>query len=145
MFQAALALRQQRLTEEAEQARPLAEADRMRTALLTAVSDDLRSPLASAKAAVESLRAGDVSWTEEEHDELLVTADESLDRLVANLLDMSRLQAGARHIRPTGRPSRRSSRTPSTNSAPPASAFRSMTTCPMRWPTRRCSNGRWST
>jgi two-component system sensor histidine kinase KdpD len=61
--QAALALRQHRLTEEAEQARPLAEADRMRTALLTAVSHDLRSPLSSAKAAVESLRAGDVTGT----------------------------------------------------------------------------------
>ncbi|GAB3967283.1 sensor histidine kinase KdpD [Actinoallomurus acanthiterrae] len=96
--QAAVALRQQRLSEEAEQARPLAEADRLRTALLTAVSHDLRSPLASAKAAVESLRADDVSWSDEEQDELLETADESLvrlDRLVANLLDMSRLQAGA--------------------------------------------------
>ncbi len=95
--QAALALRQRRLTEEAEQARPLAEADRMRTALLAAVSHDLRSPLSSAKAAVESLRAADVVWTAAEHDELLATADESLDRLdrlVANLLDMSRLQAG---------------------------------------------------
>jgi two-component system sensor histidine kinase KdpD len=95
--QTALALRQHRLTEEAEQARPLAAADRMRTALLTAVSHDLRSPLASAKAAVESLRTAEVTWTEDERDELLATADESLDRLarlVANLLDMSRLQAG---------------------------------------------------
>ncbi len=95
--QAALALRQRRLAEEAEQARPLAEADRMRTALLTAVSHDLRSPLSSAKAAVESLRAGDVVWTGAEREELLATAEESLerlDRLVANLLDMSRLQAG---------------------------------------------------
>jgi two-component system sensor histidine kinase KdpD len=95
--QAALALRQHRLTEEAEQARPLAAADRMRTALLAAVSHDLRSPLASAKAAVESLRTGEVTWTEREREELLATADESLDRLarlVANLLDMSRLQAG---------------------------------------------------
>jgi two-component system sensor histidine kinase KdpD len=69
----------------------------MRTALLTAVSHDLRSPLSSAKAAVESLRTGDVTWTEDERDELLATAGESLDRLdrlVANLLDMSRLQAG---------------------------------------------------
>jgi two-component system sensor histidine kinase KdpD len=96
--QAALALRQHRLAEEAEQARPLAEADRMRTALLTAVSHDLRSPLSSAKAAVESLRTGEVTWTQAEGEELLATADESLDRLdrlVANLLDMSRLQAGA--------------------------------------------------
>jgi two-component system sensor histidine kinase KdpD len=95
--QTALALRQHRLAEEAEQVRPLAEADRMRTALLTAVSHDLRSPLSSAKAAVESLRTADVTWTEEERSELLATADESLDRLarlVANLLDMSRLQAG---------------------------------------------------
>ncbi len=95
--QAAVALRQQRLAEEAEQARPLAEADRMRTALLAAVSHDLRSPLASAKAAVESLRTGEVAWSAAERDELLATADESLarlDRLVANLLDMSRLQAG---------------------------------------------------
>jgi two-component system, OmpR family, sensor histidine kinase KdpD len=95
--QAALALRQHRLTEEAQQARPLAAADRMRTALLAAVSHDLRSPLSSAKAAVESLRTGEVDWTEGERDELLATADESLERLarlVANLLDMSRLQAG---------------------------------------------------
>jgi two-component system sensor histidine kinase KdpD len=95
--QAALALRQHRLAEEAEQARPLAAADRMRTALLAAVSHDLRSPLSSAKAAVESLRTADVTWTDGERDELLATADESLDRLarlVANLLDMSRLQAG---------------------------------------------------
>jgi two-component system sensor histidine kinase KdpD len=95
--QAALALHQHRLMEEAEQARPLAEADRMRTALLTAVSHDLRSPLSSAKAAVESLRTGEVTWAEVEREELLATADESLDRLdrlVANLLDMSRLQGG---------------------------------------------------
>ncbi|WP_214410713.1 DUF4118 domain-containing protein [Sphaerisporangium fuscum] len=95
--EAAIALRQERLREEAEQARPLAEADRMRTALLAAVSHDLRTPLASAKAAVESLSSTDVQWSEADRKELLATADESLaklDRLVANLLDMSRLQAG---------------------------------------------------
>ncbi|MBE3010338.1 sensor histidine kinase KdpD [Microbispora sp. NEAU-D428] len=95
--QVAVALRQERLEEEAEQAKPLAEADRMRTALLAAVSHDLRTPLAAAKAAVESLRATDVEWSEQDRAELLETADESLaklDRLVANLLDMSRLQAG---------------------------------------------------
>ncbi|MEV4061657.1 sensor histidine kinase [Nonomuraea dietziae] len=73
------------------------EADRMRTALLAAVSHDLRTPLASAKAAVESLRNDEIDWSPEDHRELLATADESLarlDRLVANLLDMSRLQAG---------------------------------------------------
>jgi two-component system sensor histidine kinase KdpD len=95
--EAAVALRQERLSEQAEQAKPLAEADRMRTALLAAVSHDLRTPLASAKAAVDSLRATDVEWSETDRRELLATADESLDkliRLVENLLDMSRLQAG---------------------------------------------------
>ncbi|WP_229402134.1 sensor histidine kinase [Micromonospora okii] len=96
--QAAVALRQERLAEEAATARPLAEADRMRTALLAAVSHDLRTPLASAKAAVSSLRSPDVEFDAEDRTELLATAEESLDRLarlVANLLDMSRLQAGA--------------------------------------------------
>ncbi len=71
----------------------------MRTALLAAVSHDLRTPLASAKAAVTSLRSPDVAVrATADRGELLATADESLDRLtrlVENLLDMSRLQAGA--------------------------------------------------
>ncbi|GAT69426.1 sensor histidine kinase KdpD [Planomonospora sp. ID91781] len=95
--EAAVALRQERLQREAEQARPLAEADKMRTALLAAVSHDLRTPLASAKAAVDSLRSTEVDWSAQDRAELLATAAESLamlDRLVANLLDMSRLQAG---------------------------------------------------
>lgn len=95
--QAAVALAQQRLSREAEEAKPLAEADRARTALLNAVSHDLRSPLASAKAAVGGLLSSDVAWTDDERAELLATADESLDkltRLVENLLDMSRLEAG---------------------------------------------------
>ncbi len=104
---AAVALDQQRLAAEAQAAKPIAAADRMRTALLAAVSHDLRTPLASAKAAVTSLRSRDVDWAAEDHDELLATADESLDRLthlVDNLLDMSRLQAGALSLfpRPVG-------------------------------------------
>jgi two-component system, OmpR family, sensor histidine kinase KdpD len=104
---AGVALEQQRLSAEAEAARPIAEADRMRTALLAAVSHDLRTPLASAKAAVTSLRSPEIRWADEDRDELLATADESLDRLthlVDNLLDMSRLQAGALAIfpRPAG-------------------------------------------
>ena len=104
---AAVALDQQRLAAEAQAAKPIAAADRMRTALLAAVSHDLRTPLASAKAAVTSLRSRDVDWAAEDHDELLATADESLDRLthlVDNLLDMSRLQAGALSLfpRPAG-------------------------------------------
>jgi two-component system sensor histidine kinase KdpD len=100
---AATALEQGRLAAAAEAARPIAEADRVRTALLAAVSHDLRTPLASAKAAVTSLRSQDVEWDAEDHDELLATADESLDklaRLVDNLLDMSRLQAGALAVFP---------------------------------------------
>jgi two-component system sensor histidine kinase KdpD len=104
---AAVALDQQRLAAEAQAAKPIAAADRMRTALLAAVSHDLRTPLASAKAAVTSLRSPDVNWDADDHDELLATADESLDRLahlVDNLLDMSRLQAGALSLfpRPAG-------------------------------------------
>jgi two-component system sensor histidine kinase KdpD len=94
--QAAVALRQQRLTVAAE-------GDRVRTALLAAVGHDLRTPLASAKAAVAGLRSPEVEFDEQDRAELLATADESLDRLaglVANLLDMSRLQAGALGITP---------------------------------------------
>ncbi|MDA0634876.1 DUF4118 domain-containing protein [Nonomuraea sp. MCN248] len=101
--EAAVALRQERLQEEAERAKPLAEADKMRTALLAAVSHDLRTPLSAAKAAVESLRDQDITWSSQDHDELLATADESLtrlSRLVDNLLDMSRLQAGVLGLSP---------------------------------------------
>ena len=104
---AGVALDQQRLAAEAQAAKPIAAADRMRTALLAAVSHDLRTPLASAKAAVTSLRSPDVRWDAADTEELLATADESLDRLthlVENLLDMSRLQAGALSLfpRPSG-------------------------------------------
>jgi two-component system sensor histidine kinase KdpD len=95
--QAAVILERHRLREAAAAAVPIAEGDRMRTALLAAVGHDLRTPLASAKATVTSLRSHDIEWTPQDHEELLLTADESLDRLarlVDNLLDMSRLQAG---------------------------------------------------
>ena len=104
---AAVALEQQRLSAEAEAARPIAAADRMRTALLRAVSHDLRTPLAAAKAAITSLRSADVNWSAEDREELLATADESLEtlaHLVGNLLDMSRLEAGVLSVfpRPVG-------------------------------------------
>ena len=88
---------------EAEASRPAAAADRARALLLAAVSHDLRTPLAAAKAAVNCLRSGELRLTGEDHDELLATADESLDllaRLAASLLDMSRLQAGAMPVFP---------------------------------------------
>ncbi|MFE0186880.1 ATP-binding protein [Streptomyces sp. NPDC058989] len=102
----AAALDHARLTEAAAEVEPVKAADRMRTALLAAVSHDLRTPLAAGRAAVSSLRGTDVEFSEEERDELLTTADESLaklNRLVDNLLDMSRLRAGALtlHLQPT--------------------------------------------
>jgi two-component system sensor histidine kinase KdpD len=74
------------------------ETEQARTALLNAVSHDLRTPLASAKAAVSGLLASDVTWNDSDRTELLKNADDALDRLtdlVTNLLDLSRLQAGA--------------------------------------------------
>jgi len=95
---AARAWEGQDLAEQAARAKQLAEIDRLRSALLAAVSHDLRTPLAGVKAAVTSLRQRDVSWTREEQDELLETIEGSADRLddlITNLLAMSRLQAGA--------------------------------------------------
>ncbi|MGW7280657.1 ATP-binding protein [Streptomyces sp. NPDC054844] len=95
--QAAVVLDRRRLREEADRARALAEGNRIRTALLAAVSHDLRTPLAGIKAAVTSLRSDDVAWSEEDEAELLEGIEEGADRLdhlVGNLLDMSRLQTG---------------------------------------------------
>ncbi|CAN5334465.1 sensor histidine kinase KdpD [soil metagenome] len=91
------ALSQRELATEAERMRPVAEADRLRTALLAAVGHDLRRPLAAATAAVSSLRSTDVKLGESDREELLATAEESLESLaslVTKLLDASRLQAG---------------------------------------------------
>ncbi|WP_329245550.1 sensor histidine kinase KdpD [Streptomyces sp. NBC_01478] len=95
--QAAVVLDRRRLREEADQARALAEGNRIRTALLAAVSHDLRTPLAGIKAAVSSLRSEDVAWSDEDRAELLAGIEDGADRLdnlVGNLLDMSRLQTG---------------------------------------------------
>jgi two-component system sensor histidine kinase KdpD len=96
--QAVAALDRARLRTQAAQAEALAEGDRMRTALLRAVSHDLRTPLASIKASVSSLRQTDVHWSAADEAALLADIEGSTDRLdalVGNLLDMSRLQAGA--------------------------------------------------
>ncbi|MGW1007279.1 ATP-binding protein [Streptomyces sp. NPDC002520] len=92
------AVERARLAEAAAEVEPVKAADRLRTALLRAVGHDLRTPLAAGWAAVTSLRSRDVAFTDEDRDELLATADESmakLNRLVENLLDLSRLEAGA--------------------------------------------------
>ncbi|KIX78633.1 hypothetical protein SF23_05495, partial [Streptomyces sp. MBRL 10] len=86
------------LAEAAAEVEPIKAADRLRTALLRAVSHDLRTPLAGALAAITSLRTPDVDFSEEDRAELLESAELSLNRLnrlVENLLDLSRLQAGA--------------------------------------------------
>lgn len=76
----------------------LTEADQVRSALLAAVGHDLRTPLSSLKAAVSSLRQDDVEWSQEAREELLATIEDSADRLdalIANILDMTRIQVGA--------------------------------------------------
>ncbi|MFJ4186017.1 ATP-binding protein [Kitasatospora sp. NPDC089509] len=95
--QAAVVLERRRLAREAAAARREAEGNRIRTALLAAVSHDLRTPLAGIKASVSSLRSADVQWDPEDEAELLAGIEagaDRLDHLINNLLDMSRLQTG---------------------------------------------------
>jgi two-component system sensor histidine kinase KdpD len=105
--QALLALRQQRLRAETAAAQRRAETTELRTALLSAVGHDLRTPLTSIKAAAGSLRDPELHLSTEDTAELLATIDQSADRLtglVDNLLDSSRLSTGAVEpiIRPVG-------------------------------------------
>nr|WP_241178714.1 sensor histidine kinase KdpD [Mycobacterium sp. P7213] len=98
--QAAGLVRQRELTDEASRSEAVMRADELRRSLLSAVSHDLRTPLAAAKAAVSSLRAEDVGFSPEDTNELLATVEESIDQLTAlvgNLLDSSRLAAGVIH------------------------------------------------
>ncbi len=99
--QAASLVKQRELTDEAGKAEAIARADDLRRSLLSAVSHDLRTPLAAAKAAVSSLRSVDVDFSADDTAELLATIEESIDQLTAlvgNLLDSSRLAAGV--VRP---------------------------------------------
>src|SRR5439155_1036720 len=94
----AAAIERRQLHEQAAEAGALAEANELRSALLQAVSHDLRTPLASIKASVSSLRNPEMPWTTEETADFLLTIEEETDRLtnlVVNLLDMSRLNANA--------------------------------------------------
>ncbi len=95
--QLAVAVQSRRLAAEASTAATLAKANEMRTALLAAVSHDLRTPLASIRTAATSLLADDVDLDPSITKELLETIDDEAERLntlVGNLLDMSRLQTG---------------------------------------------------
>lgn len=96
------ALEHRRLEETAREIEPIAASDRVRGALLSALSHDLRRPLAAATAAIGGLRAAGVQLSAADRRELLDTATESLDALAAlvtDLLDVSRIQAGALAIR----------------------------------------------
>ncbi|RIQ34038.1 sensor histidine kinase [Jiangella rhizosphaerae] len=103
--QAAVVLDRQRLRQRAEEARRLEAGEAIRTSLLAAVSHDLRTPLAAIKAGVTSLRQDDIDWSDDDETALLATigdATDALERLIDNLLDLSRLET--RTIRPTLRP-----------------------------------------
>jgi two-component system sensor histidine kinase KdpD len=96
--QLAAALERERLAREAQQAEILRRTDELRQALLSSVSHDLRTPLASIKASADSLLATGVEWSETDRLTFLMTIDresDRLNRLVANLLDMSRIEGGA--------------------------------------------------
>ena len=99
--QLAIAVRGRALARAAADAAARGEADALRTAILAAVSHDLRTPLASIKASVSSLREGEVDWSPQETAQFLETIEDETDRLtnlVENLLDMSRIQVGALHL-----------------------------------------------
>lgn len=96
--QLAASLENTQLQKAALDTRVVAEADRVRTALLNAVGHDLRRPLAAAVTSLGALRLPTVRLSKEDRAELLETASEALETLtdlVTNLLDVSRLQAGA--------------------------------------------------
>lgn len=96
--QGALALERAALSQTETKARILEESDRLKSALLSSVSHELRTPLSTIKASVTSLLDYDVDWEVQARQELLETIDEETDHLnwlVGNLLDMSRIEAGA--------------------------------------------------
>jgi two-component system sensor histidine kinase KdpD len=96
--QVGLVLERIRLAERDSQARALAESDRLKSTLLSLVSHDLRTPLAVIKGLVTSLLDPSVTWTADQQRELLGTINDETDRLnriVGDLLAMSRIEAGA--------------------------------------------------
>lgn len=98
--QAALVIARAENKEERRRLAILEESDRLKSALLSAVSHDLRTPLASIKASATSLLLSDGTWTDDEGREFLEMIDheaDRLNRLVGNLLDLSRMEAGVLH------------------------------------------------
>jgi two-component system, OmpR family, sensor histidine kinase KdpD len=96
--QGALAIERVYLVEDVDRAKRMIETDRLRSALLTSISHDLKTPLAAVLAAAGTLRNFAAALTDAERADLLATIiDESerLNRFIANLLDMTKLEAGA--------------------------------------------------
>ncbi len=96
--QATSVIERARLRRESLQVEVLKRTDALRAALLSSVSHDLRTPLASIKASASSLLQEDVQWDEETRRSFALTIEreaDRLNRLVANLLDMSRIEGGA--------------------------------------------------
>jgi two-component system sensor histidine kinase KdpD len=92
------ALERARLSQAASRARLLEESDRFKSSLLSSVSHELRTPLATIKAAITSLRSETVEWDTDARADLLAVVEEETDhlnQLVGNLLNMSRIEAGA--------------------------------------------------
>ncbi|HSW12788.1 MAG TPA: DUF4118 domain-containing protein, partial [Solimonas sp.] len=95
---AAITVERIRLAKQIDQARMLSETEQLRSALLTSISHDLRTPLASIMGAISSLRSYDNLYNEQQREDLLATAQDETERMhrfVGNLLDMTRLDAGA--------------------------------------------------
>lgn len=100
--QAALAVERASLAEQARQAELLQATEKLQTALLNSISHDLRTPLVSITGALSSLREESLNINQEDRNSLLETAygeAERLNRLVGNLLNMTRLEANAIHLR----------------------------------------------
>jgi two-component system sensor histidine kinase KdpD len=100
--QAALAIERASLAEQARQAELLQVTEKLQTALLNSISHDLRTPLVSITGALSSLREKSLKISQKGRNSLLETAYEEaerLNRLVGNLLNMTRLEAGAIHLR----------------------------------------------
>lgn len=96
--QGALACERAQLAQVESRAKLLEESDQLKSAILSSVSHELRTPLATIKAAISSLRSGEVNWESSARADLLAAIDDETDRLnilVGNLLDMSRIEAGA--------------------------------------------------
>src|SRR5262245_1737362 len=98
-LQLGIALERARLRREATEAEILRRTDELKTELLNAVSHDLRTPLAAIITAAGSLLQEDVPWTAQDRGEFARDIEQEalrLNRIVGNLLDLSRLEAGSR-------------------------------------------------